>query len=103
MKKNTTLLFFMLISFSLLAQNKLTQTADDLFERYEYVKASHEYLLLVEKGKSDAYVYKQLGECYYNMFNTAESAKWYALAVKTEQDAETYFNYAQMLKANSQY
>ena len=103
MKKNTILLFFMLISFSLLAQNKFTKVADDLFERYEYVKASQEYLLLVEKGKSDAYVYKQLGECYYNMFNTVESAKWYELAVKTEQDAETYFNYAQMLKSNTKY
>lgn len=103
MKKNTILLFFMLISFSLLAQNKFTKVADDLFERYEYVKASQEYLLLVEKGNSEAYVYKQLGECYYNMFNAVESAKWYAMAVKTDQDAETYFNYAQMLKANSQY
>ena len=103
MKKNTILLFFMLISFTLLAQNKFTKVADDLFERYEYVKASQEYLLLIEKGKADGYVYKQLGECYYNMFNVVESVKWYAQAVKTEQDAETYFNYAQMLKENARY
>jgi outer membrane protein OmpA-like peptidoglycan-associated protein/tetratricopeptide (TPR) repeat protein len=103
MKKNNFLLFLMLISFSLFAQNKYTKVADDLFERDEYVKAAQEYLLLVEKGKSDGYVYKQLGECYYNMFNSLESVKWYAMAVKTEQDAETYFNYAQMLKANTQY
>jgi outer membrane protein OmpA-like peptidoglycan-associated protein/tetratricopeptide (TPR) repeat protein len=103
MKKNNILLFLMLIGFSLLAQNKDTKVADNLFERDEYVKAAQEYLLLVEKGKSDGYVYKQLGECCYNMFNSLESAKWYALAVKTEQDAETYFNYAQMLKANTQY
>jgi outer membrane protein OmpA-like peptidoglycan-associated protein len=103
MKKNTILLFLMLISYSLLAQNKYTKVADDLFERDEYVQATREYLLLVEKGKSDGYVYEQLGECYYNMFNSLESAKWYALAVKTEQNAETYFNYAQMLKANTQY
>lgn len=103
MKNNTILFFFVLFNFSLLAQNKYTKVADNLFERYEYVQATQEYLLLVEKGKSDPYVYKQLGECYYNMFNTVESAKWYALAVKTEQDSETYFNYAQMLKANVQY
>jgi outer membrane protein OmpA-like peptidoglycan-associated protein len=103
MKNNTILFFFVLFNFSVLAQNKYTNVADDLFERYEFVQATQEYLLLVEKGKSDPYVYKQLGECYYNMFNTVESAKWYALAVKTEQDAETYFNYAQMLKANVQY
>lgn len=103
MKNNTILFFFVLFNFSLLAQNKYTKVADNLFERYEYVQATQEYLLLVEKGKSDPYVYKQLGECYYNMFNTVESAKWYALAVKTEQDSETYFNYSQMLKANVQY
>jgi len=103
MKKYTSVFFFVFFSFSLLAQNKYTTGADNLFERYEYVQASKEYLLLVEKGISDPYVYKQLGDCYYNMFNTVESAKWYALAVKTEQDAETYFNYAQMLKANAKY
>ena len=103
MKNNTMLFFFVLFNFSLLAQNKYTKVADDLFERYEYVQATQEYLSLVEKGKSDPYVYKQLGECYYNMFYAVESAKWYALAVKTEQDSETYFNYSQMLKANVQY
>jgi outer membrane protein OmpA-like peptidoglycan-associated protein/tetratricopeptide (TPR) repeat protein len=103
MKNNTILFFFMLISFPLLAQNKYTKVADNLFERFEYVKAAQEYFLLNEKGKSDPYVYKQLGDCYYNMFNTVESAKWYTLAVKGEQDAETYFNYAQMLKANAKY
>jgi outer membrane protein OmpA-like peptidoglycan-associated protein/tetratricopeptide (TPR) repeat protein len=103
MKNNTMLFFFVLFNFSLLAQNKYTKVADDLFERYEYVQATQEYLSLVEKGKSDPYVNKQLGECYYNMFNVVESAKWYALAVKTEQDSETYFNYSQMLKANVQY
>lgn len=103
MKKINYLLFFIFLNFSLLAQNKFTQVADNLFERFEYVKATQEYLLLNEKGKSDGYVYKQLGECYYNMFNTVESVKWYALAVKTDQDAETYFNYAQMLKANLKY
>ncbi|MCI9845111.1 OmpA family protein [Flavobacterium pectinovorum] len=103
MKKINILLFFILSGFSLWAQNKFTKVADNLFERFEYVKAAKEYSLLVEKGKSDGYVYKQLGECYYNMFNTVESAKWYAMAIKTEQDAETYFNYAQMLKANIKY
>lgn len=103
MKKITILLFFMLIGFSLLAQNKFTKAADNLFERYEYVKASQEYHLLVDKGKGDPYIYKQLGDCYYNMFNTTESAKWYGMAVMAEQDAETYFNYAQMLKANAKY
>jgi outer membrane protein OmpA-like peptidoglycan-associated protein/tetratricopeptide (TPR) repeat protein len=103
MKKYTSVLLFLLLNFSLFAQNKQTQKADDLFERYEFVLAIEQYLVLVENGKQDFYVFKQLGECYYNMFNSIESAKWYALATQNEQDAETYFNYAQMLKANGQY
>ena len=87
-----------------MAQTNDTKNADKLFRRFEYVNASKEYLKLEDKGKADAYVYKQLGDCYYNIFNTVESEKWYAKAVESkDQDAETYFNYAQMLKANKKY
>ncbi|HNP32377.1 MAG TPA: OmpA family protein, partial [Flavobacterium sp.] len=51
----------------------------------------------------DPYVYKQLADTYYNMFNTTEAVKWYAKATETNQDAETYYRYAQMLKANGKY
>lgn len=88
---------------SLSAQNAATKKADKLFNRYEYVAAAEEYLKLVDKGKSDTYVYKQLADTYFNMFNTAEAAKWYAKATETSQDAETYYRYAQMLKANGKY
>jgi outer membrane protein OmpA-like peptidoglycan-associated protein len=37
------------------------------------------------------------------MFNTAEASTWYAKATESNQDAETYFRYAQMLKANGKY
>ena len=37
------------------------------------------------------------------MFNSAEAAKWYGKATETEQDAETYYRYAQMLKAERKY
>lgn len=85
------------------AQNKDTKVADKLFGRYEYVDAAKEYLKLVENGKSDGYVYKQLADSYFNVFNTTEATKWYAKAIETNQDAETYYRYAQMLKANGKY
>ena len=88
---------------SLSAQNAATKKADKLFNRYEYVAAAEEYLKLVDNGKSDAYVYKQLADTYFNMFNTTEAARWYAKAVETDQDAETYYRYAQMLKASGKY
>ena len=94
---------FVALSFSLSAQNKDTKAADKLFARYEYVDAAKAYLRLVENDKGDPYVYKQLADSYYNVFNTAEAAKWYARATETNQDAETYYRYAQMLKANGKY
>src|SRR4051812_27577448 len=103
MKNLYIALSFVMISASLSAQNKNTERADKLFARYEYVDAAEAYQKLVDNGKSDGYVYKQLAESYYNMFNTAEAAKWYAKATETTQDAETYYRYAQMLKANGQY
>ena len=94
---------FVIVSTGLSAQNKDTAAADKLYERYEYVDAAKEYLKLVDKGKSDPYVYKQLADTYYNMFNGTEAAKWYAKATETNQDAETYYRYAQMLKSNGKY
>ena len=103
MKNLYIVLSFVAVSFSISAQNKDTKIADKLFNRFEYVSAAEEYLKLVEKGKSDGYVYKQLADTYYNMFNTAEATKWYAKATETTQDAETYYRYAQMLKADGKY
>ena len=103
MKKITILLFFVLTCISLTAQNKDTKNADKLFGSYEYASAAKEYLSLVEKGSSDSYVYKQLGDCYYNMSNTVEAEKWYSKAIESKQDAETHYNYAQMLKSNGKY
>jgi len=103
MKNLYIALSFAVGTLTISAQNKDTKTADKLYKRYEYVDAAKEYLKLVENGKSDGYVYKQLADSYYNMFNPDEAAKWYAKAVETTQDAETHYRYAQMLKANGKY
>jgi outer membrane protein OmpA-like peptidoglycan-associated protein/tetratricopeptide (TPR) repeat protein len=103
MKKLYILLSFVVAGSTLSAQNADTENADKLYNRFEYVDAAQAYLSLVENGKSDPYVYKQLAESYYNVFNTAEASKWYAKAVETPQDAETYYRYAQMLKAEGKY
>ena len=103
MKNLYIALSFVTLSFSLSAQNKDTKAADKLFARYEYVDAAKAYLKLVENDKADAYVYKQLADANYNMFNSTEAVKWYTKATETNQDAETYYRYAQMLKANGKY
>ena len=103
MKNLYIVLSFFAISSSIIAQNQDTKVADKLFQRYEYVKAIKEYQKLVDDGKANSYVYKQLADTYYNMFNTADAIKWYAKATLTPQDAETYFRYAQMLKSSGKY
>jgi outer membrane protein OmpA-like peptidoglycan-associated protein/tetratricopeptide (TPR) repeat protein len=104
MKRLYILLSCVLVSTTTLtAQNKNTQVADKLFQKFEYVEAAEQYLKLVDKGQQDAYVYKQLADAYYNMYNPEEAAKWYAKVVETPQEAETYFRYSQMLKATGKY
>lgn len=92
-----------MVSGILSAQNQYTKTADNLFNRYEYVDAAKEYLKLAEGSKADSYVYQQLAESYYNVFNTKEAVKWYAKVVEQKQDAQTYYKYAQMLKAEGNF
>lgn len=94
----------MLVSaITLKAQNKETAKADKLYLQVEYVKAADAYLKLIDKGEKDPYIYKQLAETYYNMFNPVEAIKWYSKTISIPQDAETYYHYAQMLNANLQY
>jgi hypothetical protein len=104
MKNNSVnALFFLLFFCTSIAQNVSTQKADQYFNQYEYINAASAYLKIVESGKANGYVYKQLAESYFNMFDTAEAVKWYAKAVLSSQDAETYYRYAQMLKSNGKY
>jgi len=103
MKNLYITLSFVIASMTLSAQNTDTEKADKLYARFEYVDAANEYLKLAESNKADNYVYKQLAESYFNVFNTKEAAKWYAKATEQQQDAETYYRYAQMLKAEGKY
>lgn len=96
-------LSFVMVSGMLSSQNQYTKTADKLFNRYEYVDAAKEYLKLAEGSKGDSYVYQQLAESYYNVFNTKEAVKWYAKVLEQKQDAQTYYKYAQMLKAEGNF
>lgn len=103
MKNLYILLSFVITGMTVNAQNKDTQTADKLYNRFEYVDATQEYMKLVENNKADGYVYNQLAESYYNMFNAKEASRWYAKALETPQEPEAYYKYAQMLKAQGQY
>lgn len=94
----------LLMAMTVAAQNKDTESADKQFAKFEYLDAAKSYEKLAAKNK-DPYVYKQIAESYYNLFNAKEATKWYAklIEVKKDQDAETYYRYAQMLKVEGRY
>lgn len=100
MKKTFITIAMAWMSITLSAQNNSTKKADKLYNRFEYIDAIESYLKLAEKGKEDSYVQKQLAEAYRLTSNTAEAEKWYAKVVKNDTDAENYFWYSQILKAN---
>lgn len=100
MKKISITIAMAWMSITLSAQNNDTKKADKLYSRFEYIDAIDSYLKLTEKGKEDSYVQKQLAEAYRLTSNTAEAEKWYAKVVKNDTDAENYFWYSQILKAN---
>jgi outer membrane protein OmpA-like peptidoglycan-associated protein len=103
MKKINVVLFFVFVSISISAQSIVTKVADKLVESHDYIQAVHEYLALIEKGNSDPYVMKQLGDCYFNINNTVDAEKWYGLVIKSKQNPETYYRYGQVLKSNGKY
>ena len=100
MKNLYITLSFMLACMAVTAQNKDTEEADKLYARFEYVEAAEAYQKI---DKKDPYIYGQIADSYYNVFNSKEAVKWYAKATETSQDAEVYWRYAQMLKAQGQY
>jgi outer membrane protein OmpA-like peptidoglycan-associated protein/tetratricopeptide (TPR) repeat protein len=104
MKKILTLFTIAaLSSFSLIAQNASTKKADKHFKRFEFVEAAKDYEKLVENGKADTYVYSQLAESYYNVYNSEAAEKYYAKALEESTKPEMIFKYSQMLKANGKY
>lgn len=107
MKKRYYLVTFLLamVGYNSIAQNDDTKKADKYFDRLEYVNAVEEYKDIVEDGDATPYVYQRLADSYYNLYNTTESERYYAMYFEESADAseETYFRYAQMLKANGKY
>ena len=106
MKNNNILITLTLLgSLCLTAQNKDTKKADKHFKQLEFVEAAQDYEKLVEDGKADAYVYGQLAESYYNVFDTQKAETYYKMALENDPspDAEVIYRYSQMLKANGKY
>jgi outer membrane protein OmpA-like peptidoglycan-associated protein len=102
--KKTYFLFSLLVLFgSSYGQNSATVKADKLFVSYQYVAAIEEYLKLAESKSANSYIYSQLAESYYNVFDSENAAKWYAKATQETANAEIHYHYAQTLKGSGKY
>src|SRR5699024_626249 len=91
----------MFAALTLTAQSRDTRKADEHFDKLEYVAAAEDYVDIVEDGDATPYVYKRLARTYFNLNNTKEAERYYAIVVTQENaEPEDFYNYAQMLKAN---
>ena len=88
---------------SAFAQSSLVKKADKYFNRLQYVKAAATYEKVVANDKADTHVYTNLADAYYQIFDSQNAEKYYAILVKDTNDPEVYYRYAQMLKANGKY
>ncbi len=101
--KNIYIAILILIVNTTYSQNATTLKADQLFESYQYVDAIKEYLKLTENNNEAIYVYEQLGNCYFIIFDNEKALLWYSKAIEGKASAETYYRYAQTLKSFGKY
>jgi outer membrane protein OmpA-like peptidoglycan-associated protein/tetratricopeptide (TPR) repeat protein len=106
MKKIIQTIFILALTIQVIhAQNDDTKKADKHFDRLEYIDAIEDYEKLVEKGKADAYVYRQLAIASYNVFNTKKAISYYKEYLEMDESAkaEDHFRYAQLLMSQKEY
>lgn len=101
--KNIYIAILIIVANTVYGQNKITEKADQLFESYQYVDAIKEYQRVAENKKESVYVYEQLGNCYFIIFDNEKALSWYSKAVMGKASAETYYRYAQTLKSFGKY
>ncbi|WP_299228703.1 OmpA family protein [uncultured Psychroserpens sp.] len=103
MKTKSLLLFFVLSSTFMIAQEKL---ADKFFGNYGYVKATELYKEVLKKGDTSLHVLTRLGDCYYNNSKSEEAALWYEKALKKYDEKvnpEYIYKYIQSLRSLGKY
>ena len=103
MKKLVTL--FICFSIAMVsAQDKDTKKADDLYQGMAYSDAADAYLKLLKKGKGSRYVFEQLGNSYYQLNDLKKAETYFKRVAKGRRvNPETYYSYAQVLKANGKF
>lgn len=108
MKKNTTdhyleliVLFFSLLTSTLLAQTNTIDKANKEFENLAYIKASKIYEQVALSGFQSIELFQKLGDSYYFNANYKQAVNWYQqlFALTKEVPKEYFLRYSQALKA----
>lgn len=106
MKNIMPYFFILFFAFQITyAQNKDTKKADKHFDRLEFIDAINDYEKLIQKGKANAYVYKQLALANNHLSNSKVSARYFKQYFKNNQNAEAedFIKYAQVLLSIENY
>ncbi len=80
--------------------------AETAYKSKQYIVATE--LLIPKYEKADGIIEKtriatQIGECYRLANKTQQAEQWYRKAVEYDMEANVFFNYGLMLKANGKY
>lgn len=106
MKRTTLLLIFVLgyIIPSNAQFRSLLKKADKQYELHAFNLAIGSYKTALERRPDDPEALGKLADCYRNLNQMEDAAKWYAQAVKQRKvNPENIFNYGLVLKALGQY
>lgn len=102
--KNYLIVCIAFFAASTFAQQGLQKKADNLFNKFSFVKASEVYQELINKGFNTDYATRQLADCYAYMRNPESAAEYYKQAVTQENiPVAYYYRYAQSLRGVKDY
>ena len=101
-------LFLLMLGLSLAVRAQEQQTtlglANDHYDRYEYQLAIPFYEKLAKKSNIKTTVLEKLAMSYLEVNNYEKAAAWYkVITQRKDADAESYLNYADMLKSVGDY
>ncbi|WP_271764703.1 OmpA family protein [Aquimarina algiphila] len=104
----TSLIIFItsLSGWSGLAQQRILNIANKMFDQHKYVSAQEAYLKVIERKYRNAETLKNLGDSYYLNGQPENAEQWYKEFIESYPDQiepEYLFRYAQCLKSLKNY
>ncbi|MEP5341107.1 MAG: OmpA family protein [Algibacter sp.] len=102
--KNYLIICIAFLAANAFAQQGLQKKADNLFNKFSFVKASEVYQELINNDFNTDYATRQLADCYAYMRNPESAVEYYKQAVTQENiPVEYYYRYAQSLRGIKDY